>query len=178
VGVAIDNKTGDVFVANCRGNFIARITKDRSVTPFAQSALFKCPNGLALNRDGTLYVANFRSNQILKVDAQGAVAPFVTVSKRGLGHLCLSGERLFVTAYESHELYEVTLKGAVKRMLGNGERGLVDGADPVARLTFPNGIACHPWDNRLYINEYVNESIAAIPRRMIVRQILLDAPDH
>lgn len=52
----------------------------------------------------------------------------------------------------------------------------MDGPDGAARLTFPNGIACHPWGERLYINEYVGETVSSIPRRAIVRQIILD-PD-
>src|SRR5262249_44198179 len=47
VGIAIDRQNGDVFVANCRGNSIARITGDRTVSTFAKSELLKCPNGIA-----------------------------------------------------------------------------------------------------------------------------------
>src|SRR5205814_4223957 len=46
VGITINKPTGDVYVANCRGNSIARITSDNTVSIFAKSDLFKCPNGL------------------------------------------------------------------------------------------------------------------------------------
>src|SRR5215471_6701711 len=55
VGIAIDRKTGDVYVANCVGNSISKITTDRTVTPFATSELFKCPNGIAFDGTGNLY---------------------------------------------------------------------------------------------------------------------------
>jgi hypothetical protein len=33
-------------------------------------------------------VVNFRDNRMLRVDPTGAVAPFVTVSRKGLAHVC------------------------------------------------------------------------------------------
>jgi DNA-binding beta-propeller fold protein YncE len=173
VGVAVDRKSGDIYVALCRGNSIAKVSPDGSVTPFASSDLFRCPNGLAFDGAGNLYTVNFRNNRMFKIDRQGGVSLFTTVSERGLGHLCFAADRFYVTAYESHELFQVALDGKAKRILGSGERGVVDGPDGTARLSFPNGIACHPWGGRLYINEYVGETSSSVPRRAIVRQIIL-----
>ena len=173
VGVAVERKSGDIYVALCRGNSIAKVSSDGSVTPFAKSDLFKCPNGLAFDGDGNLYTVNFRNNRMFRIDRQGSVSPFTTVSDHGLGHLCFAADRFYVTAYESHEIFQVALDGKAKRILGNGERGVVDGPDGTARLSFPNGIACHPWGGRLYINEYVGENSSSVPRRAIVRQINL-----
>ena len=175
VGIAINKQTGDVYVANCRGNSIARIATDGTVSSFAKSDLFSCPNGISFDREGNLYVVNFRDNKMLKVDPKGFVAPFATISKKGLGHLCFKEDRFYVTAFESHEIYEVTLDGTAKRILGDGNRGVVDGAAAKARLSFPNGIAYSPWGRRLYINEYVNDSEFSLPRRTIVREITLEA---
>jgi DNA-binding beta-propeller fold protein YncE len=173
VGIAINKQTGDVYVANCRGNSIAKITPDGAVSSFAKSDLFRCPNGISFDSEGNLYVVNFRDNRMFKVDPKGSVTLFATVSEKGLGHLSFRKDRFYVTAYESHEIYEVTLDGTVRRILGNGERGIVDGTDAKARLSFPNGIACHPWAPRLYINEYVNESTSSLPGRAIIREITL-----
>jgi sugar lactone lactonase YvrE len=176
VGIAINRQTGDVYVANCRDNSIAKIAADNTVSSFAKSDLFRCPNGISFDRQGNLYVVNFRDNKMLKIDPKGLVAPFATISEKGLGHLCFKEDRFYVTAFQSHEIYEVTLSGTVKRILGNGERGLVDGAGSKARLSFPNGIACNPWVRRLYINEYVNDSVTSLPRRAVVREVVLEAP--
>jgi DNA-binding beta-propeller fold protein YncE len=173
VGVAVDRKSGDIYVALCRGNSIAKVAPDGSVAPFAKSDLFRCPNGLAFDGDGNLYTVNFRNNQMFKIDRQGSVSLFTKVSAHGLGHLCFAADRFYVTAYESHEIFQVALDGKAKRILGSGERGVIDGADGTARLSFPNGIACHPWGGRLYINEYVGETSSSVPRRAIVRQIIL-----
>ena len=170
VGIAIA-KNGEVYVANCRGNTIAKIAADGSAALFARSEVFRCPNGIAFDRAGNLYALNFRDNQMFKIDPQGVVAPFAKVSAKGLGHLCFKDDRFYVTAFESHEIYEVTLSGTVTRILGNGERGMVDGAGDQARLSFPNGIACHPWVRKLYVNEYAAESPLTLPRRAIVREI-------
>ena len=175
VGIAIDRQTGDVYVANCRGNSITKIGAQGAVSVFAKSDLFRCPNGIAFDRTGNLYVVNFRNNKMLKVNPKGFVASFATISEKGLGHLCFKEDRFYVTAYESHEIYEVTLNGTVNRILGNGERGVVDGAGVKARLSFPNGVACDPWARRLYINEYVNESESSVPRRTIIREIVIGA---
>jgi DNA-binding beta-propeller fold protein YncE len=174
VGVTVDRKTGDVYVANCRGNSIAKISPDGVVAPFARSDQFRCPNGITLDDKGALYTVNFRDNRMFKVDRDGKVTLFAKVSEQGLGHVCFSADRFYVTAFRANEIFEVALDGKAKRILGNGERGLVDGPDGTARLTFPNGIACHPWGERLYINEYVGETDSSIPRRAIVRQIILD----
>jgi DNA-binding beta-propeller fold protein YncE len=174
VGIAIDKDSGEVYVANCRGNSVSRIAVDGTVAPFAISAAFKCPNGLSFDRDGNLYAVNFRDNRMLKVDRGGTVTSFATVSSKGLGHLCFKDDRFYVTATQSHEIYQVTLAGTVTRILGNGERGMVDGAGAKARLSSPNGIACHPWAPRLYVNEFLNDAVSTLPQRAIIREIALD----
>ena len=175
VGIAVNKQTGDMYVANCRSNSIAKVAKDGAVSSFAKSDLLNCPNGICFDREGNLYVVNFRDNKMLKIDPKGTVASFATISKKGLGHLCFKEDRFYVTAFESHEIHEVTLNGTVKRILGNGKRGVVDGAGGKARLSFPNGIAFNPWGRRLYINEYVNDSTSSLPRRAIIREIVLEA---
>jgi hypothetical protein len=146
-------------------------------TSFSSSCKLKVIVTMSLDgrdRGHAPYVVNFRDNKMLKVDPKGFVAPFATISKKGLGHLCFKEDRFYVTAFESHEIYEVTLDGTVKRILGNGNRGVVDGAAANARLSFPNGIAYSQWGRRLYINEYVNDSESSLPRRAIVREIALE----
>src|SRR5437762_9305625 len=93
----------------------------------------------------TFMSSTSENNKMLKIDPKGVVTPFATISEKGLGHLCFKQDRFYVTAFESHEIYEVTLNGIVKRIVGNGDRGIVNGAGAKARLSFPNGIAFSPW---------------------------------
>ena len=173
-GIAVNKGTGEAYVANCRGNSIVKIYPGGVASPFAKSDLFNCPYGLTIDRDGNLYSVNFQDSRMLKIDRQGKVSLFATISRQGLGYLCFKGDRFYVTAFRSHEIYEVKLDGTARRILGNGERKIVDGTAAEARLSFPAGIACHPWAPRLYVNEDVNESGAVLPRRSIIRVITLD----
>lgn len=174
-GIAINRQSREVHVTNCRSNSIVKVAPDGTAVPFAKSELFNCPYGAAFDRDGNLYVVNFQDNRMMKVDPKGTVVLFATVSAKGLGHLCFKSDRFYVTAFSSHEIYEVTLDGTAKRILGNGERAIVDGSGADARLSFPMGIACHPWAPRLYVNEDANESGAVLPRRSIIRVITLES---
>jgi DNA-binding beta-propeller fold protein YncE len=171
VGIAIDRTTDDLYVANCNGNTISRIGSDGVASTFAQGDLLKCPNGIAFDSAGLLYVVNYRDNHMLKIDRHGQVSLFATVSAKGLGHVCFRKDRFYVTAFHSHEIYEVKLNGAVRRILGNGQRGIINGSGDSVRLSFPNGIACDAWAPRLYINEFDNDSEEGTPLRSIVREI-------
>jgi DNA-binding beta-propeller fold protein YncE len=171
VGIAIDPTAGDLYVANCNGNTVARVGGDGVATTFAQGDLLKCPNGIVFDSAGMLYVVNFRDNHMLKIDSRGSVSLFATVPAKGLAHVCFRKDRFYVTAFEAHEIYEVKLNGMVSRLLGNGVRGIVNGAGDSVRLSYPNGIACDPWTPHLYINEFDSDSVEGSPRRAIVRQI-------
>jgi DNA-binding beta-propeller fold protein YncE len=174
-GIAIHRQTDTVYVTNCRDNTVVKVAPDGTVSQFARSELFNCPYGIALDRAGAVYTVNYRDNRMMKIDAAGAVSQFATVSGKGLAHLCFKDDRFYVTAFWSHEIYEVTLEGRAKRILGTGEHSIVDGTAESARLSFPMGIACHPWAPRLYVNEDANESGAVLPRRSIIRVITLRA---
>ena len=171
-GLAVDRKTGDVYVTSCTGNSVVKVSRDGAVAPFARSDLFNCPYGIAFDRAGNLHVVNYNDNRMTRIDPQGAVTLFASVSEKGLAHLCFKKDRFYVTAFWSHAIYEVTLDRKVTRVLGNGERAIVDGVGADARLSFPMGIACHPWAPRLYVNEELNES-GVLPRRSTVRTVLL-----
>lgn len=137
VGIAIDRTSGELYVANCNGNTIARIGGDGVASTFAQGDLLKCPNGIAFDSTDTLYVVNNRDNHMLRIDRNGHVSLFAAVSAKGLGHVCFKKDRFYVTAFESHEIYEVKLNGTVKRILGNGKRGIVNGSGDNVRLSYP-----------------------------------------
>lgn len=171
VGIAVNPTSGEAFVANCRGNTIARLIGD-TLSEFAASDLLNCPNGITLDKEGKLYVVNFRDNRMLKIDAEGEVSLFAEISEDGLGHVYYTPDKFYVTAFKSHLVYEVSMDGEAKVIAGTGERGIEDGPATEVRLSFPNGIVVHPYGNGIYINEYVNEDILKLPRRATVRRIV------
>jgi len=71
VGIAIDKKTGDFYVANCRGNSIAKVAKDGTVSSFAKSDLFNCPNGISFDREGNLFVSCRNDGTIHRITPDG-----------------------------------------------------------------------------------------------------------
>ena len=73
VGIAIEKTTGDLYVANCRGNYIARIGGDGVASVFAKSDLFKCPNGIAFDSAGLLYVVDTVAMRVVAMTTEGKV---------------------------------------------------------------------------------------------------------
>lgn len=78
--------------------------------------------------------------------------------------------------FNDNRMMQVNPQGAVTLFATISEKGLgylcFKGERFYARLSFPMGIACHPWVPRLYVNEDVNES--ALPRRSIIRVVTLE----
>src|SRR5262249_45599971 len=126
VGIAVERDSGDLFVANCGGNTIVGVSPPGAGGPFPQEPAFQCPNIPAFDASGLLYAVNFRDNRMFRIDRSGTVTPFATVSDKGLGHLCFKKDRFYVAAFASHAIYEVKLDGKVRRLLGNGQRGVVN----------------------------------------------------
>lgn len=172
-GIAVNKRTGDVFITNCGDNTVAKVASDGQISVLARSPLFDCPYGITLDRKGTLFVANYNDNRVLQVSRAGAVSVFASVSNAGLAHLCSKGDRLYVAAFRSHAIHEIATNATVSRLVGSGARGTVDGAGEQARLSFPFGIGCHPWAPRLYVNEEPNEREGMLPRRSMVRIVEL-----
>lgn len=177
VGITVHPTTSDLYVVNCNGNRVSRIAPDfSSVETFSEGELFNCPNGLAFDSKGNLYVVNFSDNRLIRIDSDGNAEVFATITEKGLGHIYIAQDRIFVTAFHSHEIYEVDMEGAPTRLFGTGERGLEKTDDGNVQLSWPNGLVVIPAGNRIYfiINEFVHDSLRALPPRSIVRSISIE----
>ena len=177
VGIAVDS-ADNLVVTNCRANSLSWVTAAGEVSTFAESELFNCPNGITRGPDGTYYVANFTGGKLLAVSAEGEVSELATIPGNGNGHVAIARGNLYVTAFQSHRLYRVSMDGSeVTHVAGTGQIGEVDGPGLEATFAWPNGIATGPQGDRLYINDFVNRSpptIEAPPvRKSIVRQVTL-----
>jgi len=133
MGVAVDNASGNVYVADTGNNCIRKITPDGEVTTLAgkaggggyadgtgSEALFFEPEGIAIDKSGNLYVADGGNNCIRKITPAGVVTAFA-----GGG--------------------------------GSGQSGYLDGTGTEARFTLPYAIAIDGSGN-LYVTEMGNNN--------------------
>ncbi len=158
VGIAVDRVSGDAYVCNCRGNSLSRVSSTGKVTPFAESDLFKCPNGITVGPDSNLYVVNFGNESMLKITRDGKVTEFARLPGGGNGHVAAMRGALYATSFRGHRLYRVAMDGKVTPFAGTGTPGEQDGAALEATFTLPNGIAAGPQGDRLYVNDYINRA--------------------
>ena len=87
--------------------------------------------------------------------------------------MCFSTDRFYVTAYASHEIFEVALNG--KRSASSATASAVwwMGRTEQRGCRSRTASSAIRGGGRLYINEYVGETSSSVPRRAIVRQIIL-----
>ncbi len=157
VGLSVVND--DLYVCNCGGNYIGRYSKGQ-YERFAESELFKCPNGMTKDDRGNLYVCNFGGGEILKIDQEGTVSVFAELptlqggpNPVGNGHLTWKNGNLFVTTIGSGQVFLINAKGESSKIAGipfsfknNG------GNQETAAFSKPNGIAASVTGDTLYIN--------------------------
>ena len=177
VGIAVDS-ADNLVVTNCRANTLSWVTAEGEVSTFAESPLLNCPNGITRGPDGTYYVANFTGGKLLAVSAEGEVRELATIPGNGNGHVAIARGNLYVTAFQSHRLYRVSMDGSqVTHVAGTGQIGEVDGPGLEATFAWPNGIATGPQGDRLYINDFLNRSPPTLEnppvKKSIVRQVTL-----
>jgi DNA-binding beta-propeller fold protein YncE len=172
VGIAV-SADGTAFVCNCKANSISRVAPDGSVSPFVQSDLLDCPNGIVIDQNGDFMVTSFKSPTLVRIGASGGVERWIDVMEDGNAHLAWLGDDLYVTKVESNRIYRVTPDGAVSLFAGTGEPGDRDGPALEAQLAHPNGIAAVPGGNSLIVNTLVGAFRADSPTRLSLRKISL-----
>jgi DNA-binding beta-propeller fold protein YncE len=155
VGLAFDSE-GDLYANNCRGNSISRISQDRDVEVFAESPLFKCPNGITTDRLGSLCVVNFSDEKVLRILASGEVTELAVLPGGGNGHVTWARGKLYATSFRGHRIYSISTSGDVELVAGTGGIGESDGPGSVASFSWPNGIASGPNGDRLYVNDFID----------------------
>jgi len=155
VGIAVDS-ADNLVVCNCRANTLSRVTAEGVVSTWVESPLLNCPNGITRGPDGTYYVVNFRDSRVLAISSAGRVREVATLPGGGNGHVAMARGDLYVTSFQGHMLFRVTLDGKVTQVAGTGRPGEVDGVAGQSQFTFPNGIAAGPTGDRLYVNDYIN----------------------
>ncbi len=180
VGV-VEHPNGQIYVNNCRSNSVAEIDGSGAVRSFAQSDLFRCPNGITVGPDSSLYVVNFGDGAMLRIRMDGSVEPFATIPGGNAGHIVYTRGRFYVTAYQANQIYSVSMDGQVRHESGTGAIREQDGPARDAMFAFPNGIGLGPLGDRLYVNDFVNRFPPTVERPPVpyhtIRQLMISGLD-
>lgn len=146
----------------------------------ANTAQFRYPRGIAIDRDGNLYVADYINHKIRKVTPDGNVSTFAG-SNLGAGSADGTGTdarfnepsdididsdgNLYVADEKNHKIRKITPARVVTTIAGpppgTVTSGDNDGVGSVARFRNPTGIAVDAANN-IYVTDWANHKIRKI----------------
>jgi DNA-binding beta-propeller fold protein YncE len=150
-GLAFDND-GNLFNTFFSSATLYKITNG-VVTEFTTSNLFNGPVGLTYDKvRGELYVASFNSGKILNVAVDGTVTE-VADTPATIGHLAYANDHFYVTGWNEHKVYKVSLTGAIVETIGRGTNADLDGPAASAQFSQPNGIAVSPDGRYVFVSQ-------------------------
>lgn len=150
IGVVADYQD-NIYVTNCGGGSISKVSPAEEVSTFSTSELFKCANGITIdNATGNIYVSNFSDANVLAISSEGNVSLLATLPGAGIAHLTFANNALYVAANVANQIYRVALDGSFELYVGNGESTNSDGSLKTSSVKTPNDLAFSP-DGSLYI---------------------------
>ena len=153
VGIAA-NPDGEIFVVNCTGGTVSKIDRNRSVTEFARSELFACPNGVTFDDRGDRYVVNFGNTSVVTITPDGEVSEFANIpGTGGNAHITFARGTFFVTKLRGHQVFRLERDGSFTVLAGTGQLGEADGPALEATFTRPNGIGVSTGGRELWVND-------------------------
>lgn len=185
--LAVNQSTGDVYVADTQNHRIRKITPAGVVTTFAggvqgyldgtgTAANFNLPYDLAIDGStGDVYVADFGNHKIRKITSSGVVTTFAgstsgyldgtgTAAKFnqpwGIVVSSWNGD-IFVSDSGNNRIRKITAAGVVTTLAGSGTAGSLDGTGTLASFSYPSGLALDYFNN-LYVADQVNHRIRKI----------------
>ncbi|MCL2626222.1 MAG: NHL repeat-containing protein [Cystobacterineae bacterium] len=138
-GITIDNRTGNLYVADTENHRIRRVTPAGVVSTFAGSGPIGKGNGDFADGNA-LTVARFKSPYGITVDSAG---------------------NLYVADSDNNRIRKVTPEGVVSTLAGDGVAEFRDGAGSAARFYHPRGIAADAMGN-LYVADTYNHRIRKV----------------
>jgi RHS repeat-associated protein len=182
VGLAVDT-AGNVYVADTGNSRIRVISPQGAVTTIAggshegfadgsaAQALFKQPEGVAVDASGAIFVSDTMNNVIRKIqsglvstiagtghggyaDGAGSIAEF----KQPSGISVDDAGTLYIADVKNNLIRRIS-SGVVSTLAGIGKSGLVDGDPASAEFNQPAGIA---FASALYIADTGNDALRVI----------------
>lgn len=183
VGLAVD-AAGNVYVADTGNSRIRVISPQGAVTTIAggthegfadgaaAQALFKQPEGVAVDASGTVFVSDTKNNVIRQIrnglvstiagtghggyaDGAGTLAEFNQPSGISID----DAGTLYIADVKNNLIRRITSSGVVSTLAGTGKAGLVDGDPAIAQFNQPAGIA---FASALYIADTANGALRII----------------
>jgi len=157
-GPAWDSK-GNLYVSNCKGDWIAKISDGQIDTLLiASDSTFSKTNGLFVSKEGSLYACDFGIGAILKISPGGEVQKLISGCE---GKPFNRPNDLVVL--ENGDIYFTDPKSYGKEKT-DGRLFFYNAAIDSLFLTadslaFPNGIGISPADKKLYVNESAKSQI-------------------
>ena len=168
IGIVID-ENDNLYVSNCRGNTISRITPSGTHETYSTSNLYNCPNGITRDDVGNLYVINWHSGRIVRIAPDSSITTIANVTAPG-GHLTLARGLLFATSNGGHQVVAFDLNAADPSVpvmtIGSGAVSGADGTFTTAGFNKPNGLTSNAAGDTLYVTDQNG-----------VRRIVFDDPN-
>jgi DNA-binding beta-propeller fold protein YncE/DNA-binding CsgD family transcriptional regulator len=82
IGLAIDQKTGTLYIADSTNHRVRKVTPDGLISTVAgTAAALSLPVAIAVDERGDIFVADAGNNRVIRIDAGGTIT---TLSARGL----------------------------------------------------------------------------------------------
>lgn len=170
-GPAFD-KDGNLFVANCRSNYVSKILPTGEVEPFVTTG--GKTQGVAIHPDGSLYITDITRRAIFKSSPAGELSTFCDSYQdgqplRGPNEIAFgpNGQIYFT---DPGDTWRGDRTGALSRVNEHGKAEfLADG------LEFTNGLDFSPDGNTLYV---VESTTGKILRARLRTDGNLDEPLH
>ena len=186
-GIAIDSN-GTLYVADAGNNRIRKISVLGNATTLAGSgdygfadgvesaAMFKAPNGVAVDSYGTVYVGDFGNRRIRVISQSGNVTTLAgsgssgyvdgvgSAAYFGAGHLNLAVDSLgtvYVSDDRNHRIRKISPLGNVTTLAGSGTSAFLDGVGTAASFYYPYGIAVDS-NGAVYIGDTWNHRIRKV----------------
>jgi len=182
-GIAVDQRNGDVYVADHGENKIRKINQKGQMFPVANNASFRSPTGVCLNeKEECLYVAEEGRHMIWSIDLKlGSVRPIagngdlgysdgdahMASFNRPIGLALVEADgSLLVADCGNNRIRRIRIqkqKIAVETVAGNGQNGWRDGEFLNAQFDQPSFLCVRPSTVMCYVSDTNNNRIRKFP---------------
>ncbi|HTD98009.1 MAG TPA: gliding motility-associated C-terminal domain-containing protein [Mucilaginibacter sp.] len=169
----VKDASGNLYVTDATNNVIRKVTPEGVVTTFAgstagvsgftdatgTSALFKFPDGIAMDASGNMFVGDYGNKAIREITPAGVVTTFYSAADFGPDGMSFdSAGNLIVADQDMSRIIKISPAGVATTIAGN-TAGYVNGTS--AAFNEPTDVQVDATGN-LYVADYLNNAIRKI----------------